>query len=670
AHAPRPSRPRLLPRARGCRLRVVQPRRRARERDGFRGAHDGRALHVRRAPRTPGPRGDAPRGRPRAVERDHRGAARGRHRGRRPDHRPARRRLRSERVGLDAGGPLLAGRQRPHRRAARTRARALKPDDGAAPRGPGLRLVRRRAPAPWRNRARKSREIRAELTDPGAIRRMARHADPPPSPPDAPPPPRPPPRPPAAGRLRPAPAPRPPLRPPRPTRALAAACATLAAAALLPAPPLRPYRVLALGSPIGQDPRAGVLADGMSASSEYVAGTSVWEPFVWRRGSGMQALQKLPGYVSAGALAVSDAGLAVGRCGLSTGSWEPYQAVAWDPSGAVTSLQQPGWRHSLAVDINNHHQVLLSVGLATGISTWKQHAFTGPLGGPYVEVVPGAVSAAYDLNDRGQIVLSIDSVRYARFTPGIGLESLPIVPWCLNEYGQVAGTQQAVARFTDGTGVHVFPGTTNFPDVGGIDSFGQVVATEYVRTSQSPPRYAYYGYLLSDALGVRKLDDLVDQSVPVRVEQVVAIGDDGTIAASGSVGQRNRAMLLEPRFVHVHGNGCSGSNGTPRAIAVGSPTGGQRVTLLGAGGVGHGNAAFVLGFAATSLPMSGGCTLLVDPAGAFVVPVALNPIGQGSLALDVPVGVTGALFAQFVTIDPNAPNSLFAASNGVRIDVQ
>src|SRR5690606_6418470 len=491
-----------------------------------------------------------------------------------------------------------------------------------------------------------SREIRAELTDPGAIRRMARQADPPPSPPYA------------ASHPR-------PRRPPP-----AAACATLAAAALLPAPPLRPYRVIDLGAPIGQDPRAGVLADGMSASSEYVAGTSVWEPFVWRRGSGMQALQKLPGYVSAGALAVSDAGLAVGRCGLSTGSWEPYQAVAWDPSGAVTSLQQPGWRHSLAVDINNHHQVLLSVGLATGISTWKQHAFTGPLGGPYVEVVPGAVSAAYDLNDRGQIVLSIDSVRYARFTPGIGLESLPIVPWCLNEYGQVAGTQQAVARFTDGTGVHVFPGTTNFRDVGGIDSFGQVVATEYVRTSQSPPRYAYYGYLLSDALGVRKLDDLVDQSVPVRVEQVVAIGDDGTIAASGSVGQRNRAMLLEPRFVHVHGNGCSGSNGTPRAIAVGSPTGGQRVTLLGAGGVGHGNAAFVLGFAATSLPMSGGCTLLVDPAGAFVVPVALNPIGQGSLALDVPVGVTGALFAQFVTIDPNAPNSLFAASNGVRIDVQ
>src|SRR5690606_30238692 len=60
-----------------------------------------------------------------------------------------------------------------------------------------------------------------------------------------------------------------------------------------PAQQLRPYRVIDTGVPIGQSPSAGVLARGLSPSGDQLAGVSVWEPFVWRRGVGMTALQKL-----------------------------------------------------------------------------------------------------------------------------------------------------------------------------------------------------------------------------------------------------------------------------------------------------------------------------------------------------------------------------------------
>ena len=81
------------------------------------------------------------------------------------------------------------------------------------------------------------------------------------------------------------------------------------------AQPSRPYRVIDLGVPIGQSPSAGVVASGASSQSDHVVGFSVWEPFRWQRGVGMQPLRKLPGYVSAGALGVTDTGIAVGRCG-------------------------------------------------------------------------------------------------------------------------------------------------------------------------------------------------------------------------------------------------------------------------------------------------------------------------------------------------------------------
>jgi hypothetical protein len=147
-----------------------------------------------------------------------------------------------------------------------------------------------------------------------------------------------------------------------------------------------------------------------------------------------------------------------------------------------------------------------------------------------------------------------------------------------------------------------------------------------------------------DGLGLRKLDDLVVGSQPVRVYTVRGITDDGKIAGGGSFGPDNRALLLEPRFVASYGNGGAGGAGRrPKATADGMPAVGNSIALLGSGGVANGVA----------------------------IAVSTGPVGQAKLSLRLPANLpAGSVYAQFITLDTGAANGVFATSNGVRIDVQ
>lgn len=430
----------------------------------------------------------------------------------------------------------------------------------------------------------------------------------------------------------------------------------------------RPYRVIDLGVPIGQSPMAGVTAERLSPSGEYVGGWSVWEPYVWQRGVGMLPLQKLPNYRTAGVNDVNDAGIGIGRCGLST-SWELYQACFWDSSGAVTSLTQPAFQWSIGLLINGRNDVVLLAGI--GGST---KALLGPLRGPYTEIVPGAVStSAYDLNELGQICLYHDDM-YSRYTPGLGLETMPFRVRRLNDYGQVVGldlNNPTVVRHTDGFGLETLPAPVDIYDVGAVDSFGQICAMRRVRTQVSPPNYDHFAYLFPTGRTPVLLQDLVSHTTSVRVDQVVGISDGGVIAAYGSIGPDNHAMLLEHRYLHVYGSGCAGGNGQVRAVAFGEPIGGGRVNLLAAGGRSGGVGAFVLSANSASLPLPGGCTALVDPTVALVLLATTNSVGQSRVEVQIPVGTrAGSVFAQFVSVDPQAANGTLALSNGVRIDLQ
>lgn len=448
-------------------------------------------------------------------------------------------------------------------------------------------------------------------------------------------------------------------------------------AALLAAPltsQMRPYTALDLGSPPGQSPMAGVGAEGMSPNGDHVAGYSVWEPFIWDRGSGMRALQKGPGDQLAQVNDVNDAGIGVGGSGTLLGG---SRASVWDLAGSIRSLHQTSWYSSYGIGITNAGIVVVGAFVRVGTVNYER-AFYGPLAGPLVDLAPAAgVVTAHDVNQLGQVCLAVDGAP-KRYTPGIGLEDVgPFEPERINDHGQMAGRDEAtgnVVRYTDGIGWQPL-GTApvgGFRAVGGIDGFGRVVATEYVRTGISPPSYTRYGHLFVDGLGRRKLDDLVDASLQVRVDEVSGITDDGKIACWGSIGSNNRALLLEPRFVSVYGGGCAGGGGRqPKAFADGMPARGQRLVLLGAGAVPNGIGLFVLSFRQAAVALPGGCTVLADPAAGVALAVAAGAAGQAHLPIDLPATTpAGAVFAQFATLDAGAANGLFALSNGVRIAVQ
>lgn len=435
---------------------------------------------------------------------------------------------------------------------------------------------------------------------------------------------------------------------------------------------VRPYRAIDLGQVPGQHPAAGVSAGGISSDGRHVAGWSVWEPYVWDDGSGMRALAKPVGQRVVSALAVNSGGIAVGKA--STG--QPHlRALLWDASSAVTMLHRSAWVWSIAEDINDAGTILLTAALPNGTQNGRRHVFLGTRTSGFVDLAPTTRIESYgiDLNERGQAVVKIDGY-YRRWSPGGALTSLsPYRPWCLNELGQVAGSNGGmVARFDDASGWVPLPNSQlAFDQVGGIDDFGQIVATHRVRVGQSPPSYAYFGYLWTDGLGWRRLEDLVDVAQQVDVEHVAGITAGGRIAVQGSIGPDNRALILEPRFVHVSGVGCAGSGGiAPRATVAGIPQGGQRIALLATGGRPGGQGAFL--FATRSIATSiAGCTLLVDPAGIVDAPVRMNASGQVSVPLTLPPGVGAtSVWMQFVSLDGGAANGAFALSNAVRVDLQ
>ncbi len=426
-----------------------------------------------------------------------------------------------------------------------------------------------------------------------------------------------------------------------------------------------PYRVVDLGVVPGQSALAGVTADAMSTNGEFVCGSAVWDPFVWSAATGMAALEICSGYSQGSPADVNDVGLAAGYCrGFTAGT--PTIAVLWDALGNAVSLSQPGDSFSTALAINAGGTVVGNFTTMGG----PQRAFSWTASSGRIELAPSAgSSSALDLNDAGQVCLVVDAAPY-RLTPGQPLLPLgPIVAERINQLGQMVGVTTALelARYTDGLGWEVLPrpATVQMRTVGGLNDFGVVVGTQWLRTSVSPPRFDRIGHVWVPGLGLQRLDDWVDPAQLAKVETVSGIDDRGRIAAHGSIGPDNRALLLEPTAVQPYGTGC----GT-RAMAIGRPTGGDRVSLLTTGGPGGGAVVFALAPSAADIPLPGGCRLLIDASRAVTVPGQANPIGQAHVVLPLPAGVgVASVYAQVAAIDPSATLG-FSLSNGVRIDVR
>jgi hypothetical protein len=125
----------------------------------------------------------------------------------------------------------------------------------------------------------------------------------------------------------------------------------------------------------------------------------------------------------------------------------------------------------------------------------------------------------------------------------------------------------------------------------------------------------------------------------------------------------------------TYGIGCAGSGGfTPVLSLAGCAEPGEIVALGLTQGLGGAAAWLLFGTGSATLPLPGGCTLLIDP----LLPAVLGPVGlsgsvpgsgQFVVSGSVPLGAgTGTITIQAFVIDPGVPAG-YSGSNGVVLTV-
>lgn len=121
-----------------------------------------------------------------------------------------------------------------------------------------------------------------------------------------------------------------------------------------------------------------------------------------------------------------------------------------------------------------------------------------------------------------------------------------------------------------------------------------------------------------------------------------------------------------------YGAGCPGSTGVvPVLSGEGCPTPAGSYALAVSGGLPSTVAYASFGLGQGSIPLPGGCTLLLDPWLPIFVGFMLDTAGQGSLGIAVsPVSPTGiTVTTQVGLFDPGAPG-FFTLTNGLSISVR
>jgi hypothetical protein len=139
----------------------------------------------------------------------------------------------------------------------------------------------------------------------------------------------------------------------------------------------------------------------------------------------------------------------------------------------------------------------------------------------------------------------------------------------------------------------------------------------------------------------------------------LVIADGGGARAIALRGERPAAVL-------TYGTGCTGTFGTPTVRSTSTPKIGAATFAVGfAGAVQNAAAVLFLGLDAASLPLPGGCSLLVDIL--VTVNATSDSDGAGSVALPVPYDpafVGGGLRGQWFVLDPLGQALTLASGTG------
>lgn len=441
----------------------------------------------------------------------------------------------------------------------------------------------------------------------------------------------------------------------------------------------------------GQAPRyqarflGAVLGPLDSNAMGEVAGTTVdagnLRGFVAAPGSTAVLLPLPPGRVSSTADDLSDGGAVAGSVGSFYSPQFGGVAAVWLPDGrggyTVHELGTlPGHRSSRAMALNQVGDV---VGWSSDGTFRIPVLFTGANG--IVDLSPTGIFDPQSINDRRVLVDDSSTCRRLDLTT-MAVQDLGVPAGnyratssvAINERGQVAGlailttsTQcdRVAARFTDGIGWEVLSACG--PDNRALDMND---SGDVVFMANLVPMVRLEG------VGTFRIEDLIVNTVGhwyVTTTSWGAIDDALQIAVSATNPTTNQTgtLLLTPERLFAYGTGCAGSGGITPVLTVGAAPG-NRFDFVLARGLGGALAGLVVGLQQGSLPMPGGCTLLVDPllpgVATLVLGGGLPGAGSGVLALAVPPAVSGTFTTQAFVIDPGVPSG-FAGTNGWQITV-
>lgn len=384
---------------------------------------------------------------------------------------------------------------------------------------------------------------------------------------------------------------------------------------------------------LGQGEARGIADDGT------IAGGTGSQAFRWTPAGGMQLLGALqPGSFSIGYDADAH-GRVVGFSDFFNGSVYGRRAFLWTPLSGMQNLGTLGGDASVAYAINRRGVVTGSTALATANEVpflWASGSGMQSLG-----LLPGYSSGTgFDVNDANQVagIMLGSNLRAFRRDPAVGLVDLGVLP----------GDSSSGAR--------------------GINAFGWTVGW-------SSPSQANNGTAMRHVEGSmqRLTDELsAEDAFAWQLTSANGINDQGQITGSGDyrcAAHAETAFRLDPALQRPYGRGCPGLDGRVTALAgTGHPLPGSTIRWYVSGRPGA-IAALVLGTSPASVPLPGGCELLLAGPTMTAPLFVLDTAGIAVLPVPLPATLAGTFFLQAVTLDAASSNGLFTTSNGLQIRI-
>lgn len=283
--------------------------------------------------------------------------------------------------------------------------------------------------------------------------------------------------------------------------------------------------------------------------------------FLWQTGA-VQVLPELPGYRSADAWEINQAGTIVGRLFLTNDSFLGSITVTWGPSGVTNRApSHNAGRLAFECAINNLGNIA-GVWAPTGSDGERSFAV---IDGQFLDLLPASpLSQASGMNDSNVVVGTFSSfssfnTQAFMWSQTTGLTTLDTVAdkqglataHAINNHGMIIGRRWT--NGLDGAYCYVQGTVTDLGALGGTNSSpydlndrGIIVGTADTSTILFGHQAVTHAFVYSPAQGMRDLNDLIAKDSGWTLTTAKAINNYGQIVGSGTLNRQSQAFLLQP----------------------------------------------------------------------------------------------------------------------------